>query len=227
MRITAISDLHGNLPTVPESDLLLLAGDLCPDNVATLVSAEKCAELQGIWLKETFIPWLNDLQVAETVMIFGNHDFIGQFPRFLPRHFGPNVTLLEDSITSVGGLTVYGTPWVGNIPMWAFNLPQKELAEKMSLIPSGLDILMTHNAPKGVGDFLPNYGNVGDKNLTRVLGAEGFVKPRLHVFGHIHEGRGSYPNNRRNVAFVDAKYKPYNLPIYETELEPNASYIAL
>ena len=39
------------------------------------------------------------------------------------------------------------------------------------------------------------------------------IKPKIHIFGHIHEGFGHSKINSTdfyNVAFVDAKYIPAN-----------------
>ena len=43
------------------------------------------------------------------------------------------------------------------------------------------------------------------------------VRPRLHVFGHIHEARGQ-EGSSYNVAVVDERYEPYQLPLTVIEL---------
>lgn len=53
---------------------------------------------------------------------------------------------LQDNSYEYKGIKFYGTPWVKNLPNWAFNLYEEELEEKYSYIPHKLDILLTHEA---------------------------------------------------------------------------------
>ena len=57
-------------------------------------------------------------------------------------------------------------------------------------IPSwpAVDIMLTHGPPLGILDFTFGGKLAGCENL---LAAVRRVRPRLHVFGHIHEGRGA------------------------------------
>jgi 3',5'-cyclic AMP phosphodiesterase CpdA len=64
--IRAASDLHGRLPDIAPCDVLLLAGDLCPDY---------SVPQQRAWLGAALRPWLQSLDVEHVVAIAGNHDF--------------------------------------------------------------------------------------------------------------------------------------------------------
>ena len=57
-------------------------------------------------------------------------------------------------------------------------------------IPSwpAVDIMLTHGPPRGILDLTFRGGPAGCENL---LAAVKRVRPRVHVFGHIHEGRGA------------------------------------
>ncbi len=57
-----------------------------------------------------------------------------------------NVTYLEDSETSIKGVSIYGSPWQPEFCDWAFNLPRKSeaLREKWAKIPDKSDIVITH-----------------------------------------------------------------------------------
>ena len=71
---------------------------------------------------------------------------------------------------------------------WAFNLPRGEKClEKWDLIPEGVDVVMTHGPPIGHGDLCRiDKGRAGCVDLLLTL--QNRVKPKFHVFGHIHEG---------------------------------------
>ena len=82
---------------------------------------------------------------------------------------------------------------------------------------------MTHCPPLGIldGAFRANGGieHVGSRSLYDQLYSER-IKPKLHVFGHVHESRGHIPKMLDmpgvqfvNASHVDWRYKPVNPPI--------------
>ena len=71
-------------------------------------------------------------------------------------------------------------------------------------IPENVDILITHGPPRGHLDVLDRNGrNVGCKKILRLVKE---LKPLLHVFGHVHEGRGQeiidWDNGMLHTPFV-------------------------
>jgi Icc-related predicted phosphoesterase len=56
------------------------------------------------------------------------------------------------------------------------------------------DVLITHGPPAGIGAATPRGDHVGCADL---LAAVRRIGPRLHVFGHIHEGYGRSSGARR------------------------------
>jgi Icc-related predicted phosphoesterase len=230
--VYAASDLHGNLPSVPkDADVLLLAGDICPDfrpygNRAGMV--DKGGTQQSNWLDTTFREWLESIAPTEVVAIWGNHDFVGE-----KKYLVPDLpwTLLEDAEATVRGVRVWGTPWVPGLPYWAFYGTEAVLSARADLIPFGLDVLMTHGPPLGHGDFIPtsekqrnkygNYGgmNVGDPTLAAAICRE---IPAVTICGHIHEARGEYNlegNPVYNVAAVDEVYNLHDDPFVRLDLD--------
>lgn len=228
MIVYATSDLHGNLPSVPsDADLLLIAGDICPDfrpprgNHWDMV--DKGGLKQFSWLKGHFKAWAK-MHGVPIVMIWGNHDFVGEtgFARQVQDALAPaQVRLLNDDATVRARQLIYGTPWVPGLPYWAFYGDDRKLALRAEAIPEGLDVLMTHGPPAYAGDFIPtsdkqrnkygNFGgaNVGDPTLNeRILEME--RPPKVVICGHIHEDRGGHSVGDvpvYNVAAVDADYR--------------------
>ncbi len=197
LRIAASSDLHGYLPKVPECDLLLLAGDLCPDGNP---------KEQAAWLDTTFRHWLRDVPAQEVVAVAGNHDWVFQErPELVPMlrwHY-----LLDSGVTRFD-LNIWGTPWQPTFFDWAFNLEEPELEKKWALIPEGTDVLVLHGPPQGHGDRTVRGNHTGSPSLTRRIEE---VRPRLVVCGHIHEARGEYRIGETrvvNVSQVNVRYEP-------------------
>lgn len=193
MKVVATSDLHGRLPEVPDCDLLLLAGDICPDHPIGKVQRyglpDNGASYQAAWLDGPFRKWLEGLRVRHIVIaaIWGNHDFVGEHPSLVPRL---PWNLIQDERFVFYDLTIWGTPWVPGLPRWAFYGSSEALRARAEAIPAGIDILMTHGPPYGTADFVaPQFGSthVGDRALRAELPR---IAPGLIVCGHIHERFG-------------------------------------
>jgi Icc-related predicted phosphoesterase len=206
MRVVLISDTHTQqylMDPLPEGDLLVHAGDMC--------SYGKVREAQAT------LDWLNQQPHRHVVAIAGNHDWAFAVPDRKEQLDLGRVIYLEDSGTEIEGRRFYGSPWQPEFCNWAFNLPRgAALREKWDLIPEGLDVLITHGPPKGIHD------QASPRNGSESLGCEDLasavrrVKPRVHVFGHIHGGYGMtrYGNTVYvNAAICDEQYKPTNRPI--------------
>ncbi len=157
--------------------------------------------------------WLGALPHKHKVIISGNHDFGFQTNPFA-KTWITNATYLYDSEITVEGVRIYGSPWQPWFYDWAFNLERgPEISKVWQKIPSGIDILMTHGPPMGILDQVAYGGHVGCEELAKELHR---IKPKIHVFGHIHEGYGELKQNGIhyvNASSCNVKYQPINPPI--------------
>lgn len=210
-RVLATADLHGNLPAIPDCDVLLVAGDICPD---FLNGWDKGRDRQKQWLDFSFRPWLEELRDRgiEVVGIAGNHDWV--FERgWLWRQLELPWTYLLDNMTTLHGLRIYGTPWVPNLPGWAFYGSPAMLEARAWSIPSDIDILLSHGPPHGAVDRVCGGYHVGDRHLSEALPT---LSPKALVCGHIHEAFG-YADvegiSVYNVSHVDENYNVAHVPV--------------
>lgn len=203
MKVLLLSDTHGLhalLPnTLPEADVIVHAGDLGENKTDT----------------RNFLHWFDTLNYRYKLFIAGNHDKYIQFnmEEFYHYHdyyrrrkqFGEGqIKFLFDEGIEIDGLVFYGSPWTRNLPRWAFQVQDGEDAEKVwAKIPMETDVLITHGPAYGIGDEVhPQFlrgredAHVGCKALLERIKV---VKPRIHVFGHIHEGRGIYNGDIEDV----------------------------
>lgn len=209
MKIIATSDLHGNLPArIPECDLFIIAGDICPDNRWTQAHPEKCAMIQLEWVEKVFEPWAayNEQYWHDSIFIWGNHDYVGE-ERY---KWKPPVEVL--------GRKVHTDEYVTNLPDWALNRDEHADTLAWEHAPA-CDILITHAPAWGTGDKLCGmYGrpgaSVGSKALAQYVLRH---PPKVHFFGHIHEARGEY-GAAFNCSYVDEYYLPYNRRMVEVNL---------
>lgn len=210
MRIVCVSDTHNcnEAIAVPDGDLIIHAGD------ATVNGTE--AEV------DAFIDWFSNLPHERKIFVAGNHDWLFERDELASKKLlSRGVIYLEDSITKVKGLKVYGSPWQPRFFDWAFNLNRgDELAEKWKLIPDDIDILITHGPPMGILDEVPRqWGieNTGCEELKRrVAEIAEHGRLKLHVFGHIHCGYGTHEEFGMkfvNASTCDEDYRPTQLPI--------------
>ncbi|MDY3562150.1 metallophosphatase domain-containing protein [Gemmata sp. JC673] len=170
-----MSDTHGRheLTRVPDGDILVHAGDVTLDG-----------SLEDV---EEFDRWLGALPHRHKIVICGNHDWCFQREPEAARARITNAVYLEDSGCEVAGLTFYGSPWTPLFFDWAFMRPDAELFETWERIPAGTDVLVTHGPPHGVLDLTNRDTRAGSLSLLHRVYE---LKPRLHVFGHIHEAAG-------------------------------------
>ena len=72
--------------------------------------------------------------------------------------------------------------------------------DRASLTSANIDILMTHGPPLGYGDLCSSGKRAGCANLLHQIMYR--IKPKVHVFGHIHEDVGMWNNGV--TTFVNA-----------------------
>ncbi|XP_062917693.1 metallophosphoesterase MPPED2a isoform X1 [Mobula hypostoma] len=127
-----------------------------------------------------------------------------------------NCIYVQDSEVTVKGFQIYGTPWTPWFNGWGFNLPRgQSLLDKWNLIPEGIDVLMTHGPPLGFRDWVPKeLQRVGCVELLNTVQRR--VRPKLHVFGGIHEGYGIMTDGYTtyiNASTCTVSFQPINPPI--------------
>ena len=184
IRVLCISDTHCQKPTaLPPAEVLVHAGDLT--NQGTV------AEIQDQ------LDWLDGLDYEHKVVIAGNHDSYFD-PRSRNAHdkgkglnFRSINYLQHSSITlkfpykKGRELKLYGAPQLPQCggSEHAFQYPRAIDAWRET-IPEDVDVLVTHTPPQYHLD-LPQ--GMGCAFLLKELWR---VRPRLHVFGHVHLGYG-------------------------------------
>lgn len=178
MRIVAVADTHlfHDQLVVPDGDVFIHAGDMCRHgDLAELRIAAR---------------WIGGLPHRHKVIVAGNHDWAFAREPGAARAMFTGAHYLEDAEVTIEGMRFYGSPWQPAFHDWAFNVPRgAALAAVWAKIPRGLDVLITHGPPDGIGDRTAMAQRTGCADLRRRVVA---IEPRLHLFGHIHQDGGAW-----------------------------------
>lgn len=207
-RIVLISDTHTFLPDTtywPDADAVIHAGDF-------MGNGYRQNEVKD------FGKWFSNLNYPSRILVGGNHD------RMLETHkdyclskFSSEVIYLENDSVEIDGLNFFGspiTPWFYN---WSWNVFPKDIKPYWDAIPDDTNILITHGPPKGILDSLtvsrpgmsPPGEPLGCPELRNRV--EELKDLKLHVFGHIHGGKGTLVKDGTwfvNASYVDEDYQP-------------------
>lgn len=196
-RIVCISDTHSyhGEKNIPKGDVLIHAGDITHKGELKII--------------KDFNEWLGKQPHKHKLVIAGNHDFCFQNEdRAEALKLLTNCTYLEDSQIEIDGLIYYGAPWTPKFGPWAFMEERgKKIAKHWDKINVDTDVLITHGPPYGILDKV-RRGSVGCEELDKAVDN---IKPKVHIFGHIHEGYGQlYQDNVLyvNAAICDEYYDP-------------------
>ncbi|PFH59058.1 hypothetical protein XA68_12876 [Ophiocordyceps unilateralis] len=183
VRIVCISDTHDRTIHVPPGDVLVHAGDLSTNGTASDIQAQ--------------LDWLKTLPHRVKIVVAGNHDRFFDPEARVPDDVNSNtrldldgLTYLEDemSVQEIKGrrLSFFGSPHIPRCGSSSFAFQYPPMTPPwFSRVPPQTDILVTHGPPKHHRDL-----GLGCPGLLREIWR---VRPRLHVFGHVHSAYGTEP----------------------------------
>lgn len=214
MKVAALSDMHGILPTYDfESDIVCICGDISPLRIQNNMTK------MLYWIENVFIPWTNTLNCGKIFLIAGNHDrlFENRNGKELLMH--SNIIYLEDDLVEHDGKLIYGTPWCKVFGNWSFMLYPEGLQKMYAKIPENVDLLLTHDVPYECNDVIldpvpwANGEHIGNPQLLEVMKEK---KPASLCCGHLHSTDHTpiefYDTIVRQCSIVGEDYKVHYEP---------------
>ncbi|KZZ99021.1 phosphoesterase [Moelleriella libera RCEF 2490] len=200
IRIVCISDTHNKQPILPFGDILIHAGDLTENG--------SFEEVQN------GLTWLSSQPHKYKIFVAGNHDvllddvFLKNHPE---RRYGQrktkqdldwgSVIYLQDSFIilelpasqqqqpSVRSITIFGSPWTPRYGNSAFQYHpnnSQHWEDTFACLDTKPHIVVTHGPPHLHLDRR-DFHRAGCPYLAEEVYR---IRPRLHVFGHIHASYG-------------------------------------
>lgn len=197
-----MSDTHNNIINdLPDGDILIHSGDIT-----------KFGELNEL---NHICEWMGELKYKYKIIIAGNHDkcLFENYDESIKIINNYNLIYLNNSGCVIEGYKIWGSPYIPQCGNWFFMANRDMLKNIYETIPIDIDILITHGPPYGKRDELYNGVNVGCDILLKYVKK---IKPKIHIFGHIHNGYGvdNYGDTKYiNASVVNDNLKLINEPI--------------
>ena len=219
MKVTALSDIHGNLIDITEAcDLICICGDISP------LEIQKDYIKMTKWFFNDFYKWILKLPCERVILTPGNHDFwIEKFINTSKMYLWDKLEILINDSTMVYNsiddkwYNIYATPICKDFGKWPYMPGNENLEKYYKKIPDNVDILITHDSPQigKVGNILEDTNSfypfgrpAGNEVLANIIFTK---KPKYVLSGHIHSGChdvNTYNNiNLVNVSILDESYK--------------------
>lgn len=203
MKIVCISDTHNKhrLLEIPKGDVLIHAGDFSEGGTKREIA--------------DFFDWFSSMSHPHKICVAGNHDFFldGISLKILNELLPSNVHYLMEKGIYIQGLFFWGSPFSPISSSWAFSQKKKILKHSWDKIPDKTDVLITHTPPFAILDE-DNFGKpLGDSPLLKRINE---VKPKLHIFGHLHDNYGIVKSKRTtfvNATNFNSAYALINPPV--------------
>jgi Icc-related predicted phosphoesterase len=197
-KCVAMADTHGlhHRVQVPDGDLFIHAGDFSNFGIDSNELID-------------FVNWVALLPHKHKIVVAGNHDRVCYVePGFSERTFNKaGIHYLESKPIEIEGFRIWGSPITPTFGNWSFMKSDSEIAETWKLIPDNIDILITHGPPFNILDLTIEGVHTGCPHLANTILHR--VRPKFHVFGHVHEGFGKMSYDQTtflNVSVLNRKY---------------------
>jgi Icc-related predicted phosphoesterase len=208
MRFVFLSDTHNylNRIVVPDGDVLVIAGDV--------TGRGRDSEIHNFNKHVAKLPHPIKLYTP------GNHDMFEDKISLVKQQLTSVITLIDEPY-EIGGLKLWFSPYTPTFYNWGFMRDRgAQIKQHWDIIPSDIDILVTHGPPFGILDFTDiDQKPVGCEDLRAAVDR---IEPRYHVFGHIHERYGRHDSKNTcflNVSCCNLHYDPINPPVV-VDIEP-------
>ncbi|KAH6855424.1 Metallo-dependent phosphatase-like protein [Chaetomium sp. MPI-CAGE-AT-0009] len=217
IRVVCISDTHYNQPDLPPGDILIHAGDLTGDgSFDEIQSGITWLSSQSHPFK-ILIAGNHDVLFDESFLQKYPERRYGQPKTKEDLDWGDVIYLQDSTITlnipirttnttpqpQTRKVTIHGSPWTPQYGISAFQYPPATGSSLWSeqlghhpghttkpthteTAPAALDILVTHGPPK----LYLDRRDIHRAGCPYLLCEVARIRPRLHVFGHIHVAHG-------------------------------------
>lgn len=149
---------------------------------------------------EDFLSWYANIYVKNKVLIAGNHDWWATKSYNRDKVKDHGIIYLEHEEELVDGKLIFGSPYTPTFGDWSFMKARDKLGKTWEALYEGIDILVTHGPPKFILDLSHNRDHkleyCGDSALFKAVKQ---IKPKYHLFGHIHNSEDCYNQGLRRI----------------------------